>query len=333
MPSLTPGVTSATLAAFPQIAYNKQSIMEWQANTPALVELTDSRPMPRRAGRTQQFYGQVPFTAAPGPVSEAVPPPSLSLSQVVSQSYCDEYGDWVGISNVAKDMFLADITLDAQRNLAYRGALTANLVVFNAFESASAASAAARIDLTGTMLAQTVKKAETQLMGANVPTRTGGMYSAVMHPYVCYDFTSDQTIGGYLDVARRNYTAPSYVNALSKDMTVGYTVYDWAGVRIVRTSTVPTYANYPTAGLTGYASYFVGREAMISSELLGEAVPKDPNFKTRVQIFGDNDASLSDPLLQTRAIVSYDWFLGVTARPNTNGTPGFRRVRSQTAAV
>ena len=52
-----------------------------------------------------------------------------------------------------------------------------------------------------------------------------------------------------------------------------------------------------------------------------------------VKTFGDNDIDLSNPMLQTRAIVSYDWFLGVVARPNTNGTPGFRRVRSEVSAV
>lgn len=330
MPSLTPGVTSGSLAGFPQIAYAKQAILEFQANTPALMELTDSKPMPRRAGRTQQFYGQNPFVANTSPVSEGTPPPSLSLSQVVSQVYCDEYADWIGITNVATDMFISDITLDAQRNLAYRGALTANQVVFNAFESASAAQATARIDLADNqfVLSNTIKKAEAQLMGNNVPGRDGGMYSAVMHPYMCYDFTSDNSAGGWSDVAKRN--DPS---SLTRDMGKGYVVYEWANCRIIRTSTVPTYANYPSSGKTGYGCYIVGREAMLASELVGKTVPKDPAFKTNVKVFSDSDADLSNPTLQTKAIVSYDWFLGVAARPNTNGTPAFRRIRAEVSAV
>lgn len=330
MPSLTPGVTSATLAGFPQIAYDRQAIMEWQANTPALEELCDFKPLPRRSGRTTQFYGQTPFGAAGGPVSEAVPPPSLDLTQVLSQSYADQYADWIGISDVARDMFLADITLDAQRNLAYRGALTSNQVAFNGFESASASQAAARIDLADNqfLLSNTIRKCEAQLMGNNVPGRTGGLYASVMHPYMCYDFTSDNSQGGFTDVAKRNDSA-----VLKTDMTRGYTVYEWAGVRIVRTSTVPTYANYPSSGKTGYACYVVGREAMLASELLGQNVPRSPSFKTTVKYLGDNDIDLSNPTLQTKAIVSYNWYLGVVARPNTNGTPGFRRVRAEVSAV
>lgn len=332
MPSLTPGVTSATLAAFPQISYNKQACLEWQANTPALSELCDLRPLPRRAGRTQQFFGQMPFNAASGPVSEAVPPPSLSLSQVVSQAYADEYGDWLGISNVAQEMFLADVALEAVRNLAYRGALTANQVVFNAFESASAALASSRIDLADNqfLLSNTIRQAESQLMGNNVPGRDGGTYTGVLHPYECYDLLSDNSAGSAVDTLKRSEAGAT---VLKTDAKLSYQILEWSGVRLIRTSTVPTYANYPSSGKTGYAFYIVGREAMLASELMGQNAPRNPSYKVNVKYFGDNDISLSNPMLQTKAIVSYDWFLGVVARPNTNNTAGFRRIRAEVSAA
>lgn len=332
MPTLAPGVQSNTLAAFPQIAYDRTAIMEWQYNTPALEELCDFRPLPRRSGRTIQFYGQQPFSAASGPVSEAVPPPSLSLSQVFSDAYADEYADWIGIDNVAQTMFLADVTLDASRNLSYRGALTANQVAFNAFESASAAQSAARIDLSDNqfLLSNTIRKGEAQLRGNAVPGRDGGVYSTVMHPYMSYDFLSDNSAGSAADTLKRSEAGAT---TLKSGLSRGYQVMEWAGCRIITTPTVPTYANYPSNGKTGYACYTVGREAMLSSELMGQKVPRNPSFKVNVKYFGDNDIDLSNPTLQTRAIVSYDWFLGVVARPNTNGTPGFRRVRAEVSAV
>jgi len=306
--------------------------MEWQYNTPALEELCDFRPLPRRSGRTLQFYGQQPFGPATSPLSEAVPGPSLSLSQVFSDAYADEYGDWIGISNVAQTMFLADITLDATRNLSYRGALTGNLIAFNAFESAASTQAAARIDLQDNefLLSNTIRKGEAQLMGNAVPGRDGGLYSTVMHPYMVYDFMSDNSAGSAVDVLKRSDSGAA---VLKGDMTRGYQVLEWAGCRIIRTPTVPSYANYPSTGKTGYAAYTVGREAMLASELLGQKVPRSPSYKVNVKYFGDNDIDLSNPMLQTRAICSYDWFLGIVARPNTNGTPGFRRVRAEVSAV
>ncbi len=306
--------------------------MEWQFNTPILEELCDFRPLARRSGRTLQFYGQTPFAAATYDLTEGIPGPSLQLNQVFSDAFADEYGDWIGISNVAQQMFLADITLDASRNLSYRGALTANLIAINAFEAAAVAQSSARIDLLDNefMLSNTIRKSESQLMGNAVPGRDGGMYTSAMHPYVVYDFMSDNSAGSAVDTLKRSEGGAA---VLKTDMTRGYSVLEWAGVRIIRTQTVPTYSNYPSVGKTGYATYIVGREAVLASELLGNRVPRNPSFKVNVKTFGDNDIDLSNPMLQTRAIVSYDWFLGVVARPNTNNTPGFRRVRGEVSAV
>ena len=290
------------------------------------------RPLARRSGRTMQFYGQTPYAAATYDLTEGIPGPSLQLNQVFSDTFADEYGDWLGVSNVAQQMFLADITLDASRNLSYRGALTANLIAINGFESTATAQATARIDLLDNeyMLSNTIRKCESQLMGNAVPGRDGGMYTSAMHPYVVYDFMSDNSAGSAVDTLKRS---DSGAGVLKGDMTRGYTVLEWAGVRIIRTQTVPTYSNYPSVGKTGYATYVVGREAMLASELIGNKAPRNPSFKVNVKTFGDNDIDLSNPMLQTRAIVSYDWFLGVVARPNTNNTPGFRRVRGEVSAV
>ena len=333
MSFLPPGVQSGTLAAFPQIAYDRVAVIEWQFNTPALEELCDFRPLPRRSGRTYQFYGQQPYVASNATLTEGIPGPSLSLSQVSAAAYADEYGDWIGISNVAQEMFLADVTLDAARNLSYRGALTSNKVAFNAFEAASTAQySAAAIDLQDNefLISNTLRRAESQLVGNAVPPRDGGMYSCVMHAFMSYDLFSDNSAGSAVDVLKRT---ESGAKVLEAGIARGYQILEWAGNRIIRTSTVPSYANYPSTGKTGYACYAVGREAMMASELLGQKVPRNPSFKVNVKTFADNDIDLSNPMLQTKALVSYDWFLGVVARPNTNGTPGFRRIRAEVSAV
>lgn len=332
MANLPPGVQSSTLAAFPQIAYDRTAVREWQFNTPYIEEGCDLRPLARRSGRTNQFYGQVPFGAATSTLSEGIPGPSLSLQQVFSDAFLDEYGDWIGISNVAQQMFLADITLDAARNLSYRGALTSNLVAINAFEAAATANASSRIDLQDNefLLSNTLRKAESQLVGNAVPVRTGGMYTALIHPYMSYDMFSDNSAGSAVDTLKRS---DSGAMVLKSGIARGYQILEWSGFRIIRTQTVPTYANYPSNGKTGYALHCIGHEAVLASELLGENVPKNPAFKVNVKTFDKNDIDLSNPMLQTRAIVSYDWFLGVVARPNTNNTMGFRRIRGEVSAV
>jgi len=330
MSFLPPGVTSSTLAAFPQIVYDRYAIKEWHFNTPFLAELCDFRPIPRRSGRTLQLWGQKPFGAATSTLSEGIPGPSLSLSQVYNDVFADEYGDYLTISNVAQEMFISDPVVEAVRNLSYRGALTGNQVVSTAFDNAAAADATARIDLADNEFAnsQTYRRAEGSLINNAVPNRNGGMYTSVISPLMVYDLISDNSAGGITDVMKRT---PQGTNVLVEGQSVGYQVLEWSGIRLIRTPTVPTYANYPSSGKTGYGSLVVGNEVMFASELAGVQAPRDERFKVKVKY--ENEISPANPMGQTAALVAYDFFLGVASRPNTNGTSGFRRIRGEVGIV
>ena len=101
--------------------------------------------------------------------------------------------------------------MDASRNLSYRGALTSNLIAINGFESAATAQSSARIDLLDNeyMLSNTIRKCESQLMGNAVPGRDGGLYTSAMHPYVVYDFMSDNSAGSAVDTLKRSEAGAS----------------------------------------------------------------------------------------------------------------------------
>ena len=330
MPILPPGIQSNNLAGFPQIAYEKTAIREFQANTPYLSELCDMFPMQKRSGRTNQFYGQKPFGPSTTTATEGIPGPSLSLSQVISQTYLSQFTDWLGVSDIANDMFISNIVVDATRNLAYRGALTANLVASSAFEAAATLDATARIDLGDSEFVSgyTLRRAETSLVNNNVPGRSDGQYTCVMSALTSYDLFSDNSAGGVTDVLKRT---PQGVTELKDGIVRSFSILEWSGVRILRTSTVPVTAGYPSAGKNGYSTLVVGREAMLASQLSGVNVPKDPNFAVRVTYLDTPD--LSNPTLQTAALVSMNWFLGVAPRPNTQGTSAFRRVRAEASIV
>ena len=110
-----------------------------------------------------------------------------------------------------------------------------------------------------------------------------------------------------------------------------YNVVDWAGIRLVRTTTVPTYANFPSSGKTGYALYVVGKEAFLSSSLYNEKLPRDKNFQVMVSYF--QTATPDNPALQVSAAVAFNFLFGVGVRPNTNNAMGFRRVRGEVSIV
>jgi len=328
MAFLPPGVQSGNLAGFPQIAYERAPILEWQANTPFLAQGCDMRPMAKRTGRVNQFYGQKPMVAATSTLTEGISGPSLNLSQVTSTVFMNEYGDWIGISNVANDMFISPIVIDATRNLGYRGALTGNATAATQFDATATADSTSVIDLLDNefFIANVLRRAETSLVNNNVPGRESGLFTTFMSPLVSYDLFADNSAGGAVDALKR---VPFGVKELQDGIVRGYQILEWAGCRVIRTTTCSSFANYPSSGKTGYGTYVVGKEAMLASELSGVSAPRDPNYKVRVKTLTDID--LSNPMLQTAAIVSCDFFLGVVARPSTNGTAGFRRIRCETS--
>jgi len=327
---LPPSVQSGNLAGFPQIAYDRTAVLEWQANTPAVEMLCDFKPMPPRSGRTLQLYGQKPYGGATSGVSEGVPPNGLSISQVTSPIFADEFADWIGISNVVDKTFVSDMAIDASRNLGYRGALTSNFIAFNGFDTIATADSTAQINLGDNEFFQssTVRRGEAQLVANNVPPREGGLYTLALNPFQSYDIISDNTAGGVTDTLKRSESGQKQ---LESGQVASYQVLEWSGNRIIRTSTVPTYSNYPSSGKTGYGAFTVGREALFASEIMGFKVPRNPKFPVMVTPLEKPD--LSNPTLQIRTICSYDFFFGVAGRPNTNSTQGFRRSKSEVSGV
>jgi N4-gp56 family major capsid protein len=330
MSQVPPSVQSGGLKGFPQIAYDRTAVLEWQANTPFIEMLCDFKTMPRRSGRTNQLYGQTPFGGAPTSVSEGISPNPNSLTQVTAAVFADEFAAWMGISNVVDATFVSDVAIDASRNLGYQGALTANFIGSSAFDSIATADSTAAINLGDNEFYQssTVRKIEAQLVANNVPPREGGLYTNVMSAFQSYDIISDNTAGSYTDTAKRNDAGQV---ALENGQVATYQVFTWSGCRIVRTSTVPTYSNYPSSGKTGYGSFTVGREAVFASEITGFKVPKNPKFPVMVTPL--TSPAPGNETLQMKTIISYDWFLGVVGRPNTNSTQGFRRVKSEVSGV
>jgi N4-gp56 family major capsid protein len=330
MSQIPPSVQSGGLKGFPQIAYDRTPVLEWQANTPFVEMACDFRAMSRRSGRTNQFLGYQPFGGATSGVNEGIPPNGLTLPQQTSAVFADEFGDWIGITNVVDATAVDDVALAATRNLGYRGALTANFVASSQFDAIANADSTSQINLGDNEFTQssTVRRVEAQFVANNVPPREGGLYTILCSAFQGYDLIGDNTAGGVADTLKRSESGQK---VLQGGQVASYTILEWSGCRIVRTSTVQTYSNYPSSGKTGYGMIAVGREAVLASEINGFKVPRNPKFPVMVTPLTTPD--VANPLLQMRTICSYDFFFGVTGRPNTNSTQGFRRIKSEVSGV
>lgn len=332
MPGIPAGVTSIspTIKHYQQIWYDKVAVENWKANTPYYEAACDLRPMPKRSGRTIQLFGYIPYGASNAKASEGLTGPSLPLSSVTNQIYLDQYVDYISFSDVAVDTFIDPVVANGATELAYRGALTVNQVVVSLVDASVSIDSSTQIDLADNefMNSATVRRCEFSLAAQNVKRRANAMYTASMHPLVAYDFFQDNSAGGMTDVLKRMAQSEELFKSQGGD---GYQVVDWAGVRVVSTTTVPTYSNFPSSGKTGYGTHIFGKEAFFASQLSGDTVPKDKKYTVRTSYF--TEATPDNAALQVAAAVSYNFLFGVAPRPNTNGKMGFRRIRCEVSII
>lgn len=143
-----------------------------------------------------------------------------------------------------------------------------------------------------------------------------------MHPFVGFDLLNDNTSGGVIDILKHVQTG---VDELVRGVQ-GYRIIELSGVRYIETTTVPTYANYPSSGKTGYATYIVGMDAMFTVSLGATAIPDQNNFNLITRTW---DPSVSDPANVIGASIAYNFKYAAVTRPNA--VPTFRRVRSESS--
>lgn len=328
MPFLPSSVNTGNLKAYPQIFYDNLVIQNWKANTPAL-ELTDMRSMPKRSGRTQQYFGYIPFGPSTTKAAEGQTGAGLPLNQVLSQTYLDQFVDYISFSDVAESTFISPIVAEGAAELSYRGALTIQTICTTLFDASVTLDTKAVIDLADNefLASAIIRRCEMSLDAVNVPRRADGMFGCMGHPLMFYDLMQDNTAGSVVDVIKRHDAG---INSLQQGEK-SYNVVDWAGVRCVRTTALPTYSNFPSAGKTGYPLYVVGKEAFISSSLYNDKLPRDKNFQVMVSYF--QTATPDNPALQVSAAVAFNFLFGLGVRPNTNAAMGFRRVRGEVSIV
>jgi len=212
------------------------------------------------------------------------------------------------------------IVENAAGEMGYRAALTVNALTASAFEAAVAGSVVIDLADNEFFTAATARQAVMSLRGQNAKPKADGMFYGIIHPFVAYDLINDNTAGGVIDILKH---VESGVTELMRGVQ-GYRVIELSGVRYIETTTVPTYANYPSSGKTGYATYIVGKDAIFSVSLGATAIPNENNFNL---ITRNWEPTLADPAGVVGASVAYNFKYTVLARPNS--VPTFRRVRSE----
>jgi len=311
--------TTSSLGHLANIWYDKVAVDNLKANLPFLAA-TERRTLPDRNGKTIQIFGYQTLAANTIPGSEGTVGTGISPTTVTNQTTVNQYFDYMSFSDLLVETSIDPIVENSAAEMGYRAALTVNSLTSTAFEAAVTGSVSLDLDDNEFFTAAIARQAVMSLRGVNARPKADGMFYGIIHPFVAFDLLNDNTAGGVIDILKH---VESGVEKLTSGIQ-GYRVIELSGVRYIETTTVPTYANFPSSGKTGYATYIVGKDAIFTVSLGATQIPEQNNFNL---ITRNWQPDKSDPAGVIGASVAYNFKYAALARPNS--VPTFRRVRSE----
>ena len=322
MPSLAPAsvtTQSSSLTHLATIWYDKVAVDNLKANLPYQAA-TERRVLPERSGKTIQMFGYQVLGGNTNPGSEGQPGTGISPTTATNKTSVVQYFDYMSFSDLLIETAIDPIVENSAGEMGYRAALTVNSLTSSAFEAAASSSLDIALVDNEFFTASIARQAVMSLRGQNVKPKADGMFYGVIHPFVSYDLLNDNTAGGVIDILKH---VQSGVTELTKGVQ-GYRVIELSGVRYIETTTVPTYAAYPSSGKTGYNTLVVGKDAIFSVSLGATGVPDENNFRL---ITRNWEPDKSDPAGVVGASVAYNFKYAALARPNA--VQSFRRIKSE----
>lgn len=313
---------TASLAHIQNIIYYERTAVEnLKANLP-FVAATERKRLPNRNGRTMRSYLYETFPANTTPGSEGTVGTGLAGTTVTRDVTINQYFDFITFSDLVNETAISPLVEEHAAELGYRAALTTNSLTITEFEVA-AAVAGTSIDLSDNefLSAAIVRQAVMSLRGINAKSKSDGMFTGIIHPFPAYDLLNDNTIGGVIDILK--HVQPG-VDAMLRGIQ-GYRVIDLSGVRFIETTTVPTYAAYPSGAKVGYATYVIGKDAIFSVSLGATEIPDQRNFNLLIKNY--REGTVADPANVIGSSVAYNFKYACIRRPGTLMT--LRRIKSE----
>ena len=166
---------------------------------PTLIhdQFGDERDIPKNGGKTIEFRKFTPLSKATKPLVEGVTPIGNRLDMSTLTASVDQYGDWVGISDILDLTTLDPAILQATKLLGSQAGRTLDTItreVLNGGTSVRYAphSNGTSVDLRSDISADCkltpdlVYRAVTDLKAMNAEP-IGDSYVAIIHPYAAYD--------------------------------------------------------------------------------------------------------------------------------------------------
>lgn len=316
-------VVSSGLGAYPTVYYDRKAL-DTLRNNLFLYPGIELKQMPNMSGVAMQIFNYSSLAAVTTAATEGTPGNGASLTQNTGTINLTQYVQYISFSDKVVMTAISDTVSEGAEELGYSGALSVDTVVREAFDVQANTTTAARIDKnTGTYLtASLIRQAAMSLRSANIKTKDNGLFYGVAHSLTAFDLINDSAAGGWIDLMKYTDGNASKLQEGIRANRLGVV----GGVEIFESNNMKSYANWQSGTHTAYATLVIGKNAFIGSSL-GKTQLGQKNFSVRVaKLTAD---TVADPAKQVAAAASYNFFFGLTSRPDS--TAGFRRIRCESS--
>ncbi len=260
----------------------------------------DTRTLPKKNGKTIQFYRNSQLGANTTPTTEGAVGSGLELASSTVQATVAQYADFISFSDMLVDTAPDnDIVAVGADLLGYRAGLTVDTIIRNEVDSVAASI---DVSLLGDYFTgMDVANIRHRLAGVDIKPFPDGYFKALAHPYVMYDFIHDPQVGGFLDVVKQGGEGKDKLFQVGEGR-----VARWSGVEIWESTNVTMVAGTPNK----YRVYFFGLEGLAAVDLAGRGPTRTEDqdrTKFSVNVIRETSPSIANPEGKIRAAVSYNF--------------------------
>lgn len=255
------------------------------------ASVCEPHPIPQKAGKTIQMYrfGLPAFNTTPaaeGVIGNPVQQSSTPISATV-----EEYSDFMSSSSLLDETDINDTVYQMVDDLSYRAAGSTDTIIRQEIDSNTGSLVPT---LGNNFSALDVRAQKANLEAIDVRPFDDGSFRGVIHPYIIYDLTADNTAGGFIDCMKYQHGTELLNGEIGM---VGQTRF-MSSTNVSSTGTSPAVL---------YNTYMFGKGSMGIVDLEGKGPDRieDPmaqKFRTSIVKGGP---SPSDPVGEIGTYVSY----------------------------
>lgn len=274
--------TTGTLSPLMQVYYDKKLLKRAEKEL-VYKQLGRIGTLPKGEGKVVYWTRYTNMPAATSTLSEGVDPTARGISAVTVSATIAEYGDLTQVTDILSMTAFDNVISSGVELLGYQAGLTVDTVVRDVVAATSnvvyASGVADRTAIANTNVATIadVRKVVRKLRGANAAPKSNGMYVAVMHPDVEYDFQGDSNW----------VNAAQYVDRGVNRIYQGETG-EMYGVKFLRSSNAPILTNSGSAGTEVYKTLFFGEEAFGVTDLMDvKMIVNNPSKNSALELYAD----------------------------------------------